>query len=162
MGETDPLKDPMVIAAAAVIVIGALTTAIVTLMSAFGKMKSELLTQMAKVNVKTQEIADATTVTAAASVITSKKVDHLTVQTGELKVATGEIHTLTNSNHDALKKELAAAHLEIKGLHEQAVASAKSQATMHELVTAVLGREKANGDEIHTIAESLKEKERPT
>lgn len=135
------MNDPMVIAGALALVIGVLTTSLVTLFAAFGKMKSELLEKMAKVD-------DATSVTAAASVITSEKVDHLTVQAGELKVVTDEVHTLTNNSYSALKAELAEAHTKI-------AAMVQSQVTMQELVKAVLGREKANGDEIHTIAESL-------
>lgn len=148
MERVSDMNDPMMISAAAVIVIGALTTALVTLMAAFGKMKSELLEKIGKVDA-------ATTVTAAASVITGKKVDHLTVQADELKVVTDKVHSATNSNYSALEKELAEAH-------KQLAQMVQSQQTMHELVTAVLGREKENGAEIHTIAESLKDKERPT
>lgn len=142
------MNDPMVLAAAAVVVIGALTTALVTLIVAFGKMKSELLEKMAKVDA-------ATTVTAAASVITSKKVDHLAVQAVELKTVTDDVHRATNSNYSALKEELAQAYLEVK---EGRAEMAQSQVTIRELVSAVLGKEQANGEGIHTIAESLAKK----
>lgn len=149
------MNDPMIIAAAAVLVIGAMAAAIVSVLSAFGKMKSELLAQMADVAVKAQKIADATSVNAAASMITSKKVDHLAVQTGALQTVTDKVHDSTNSNYSELKKELAESRLEVKEGHQQI---AKSQATIEELVAAVLGREQANGEGIHTIAESLAQK----
>ncbi len=50
------MNDPMVLAAALVLVIGAITTATVTVMAAFGKMKTEMLAKVSSVQRQADDI----------------------------------------------------------------------------------------------------------
>jgi len=55
---TTPMNDPMILAAAAVLIIGALATGVVSIITALSKMKGELLTKVATVSDKAVEIHD--------------------------------------------------------------------------------------------------------
>ena len=59
----------MVIAAATVVVIGAITTGVVTVLGAFAKMKVEVLSKVAAVDVKADQIAQSVNGTASAAVV---------------------------------------------------------------------------------------------
>lgn len=91
-----------------------------------------------------------------------KKTDENTILTQETKETTDAIATKTDSIAVTTDGHLSKVTTQLEGANKEIANLNKAYAGLQELVTQLLKREVTNGDEIHTIVESLKDKERPT